>query len=110
MMSAPALIEVLGWCLIAVGAWSMLKNSRTVARLNRIGKRNEAVEPDLRRRAWRNLVLAPNALVWGVFWVCYRWTQDTLLWLPIVYLGALVIWEVGSRLWFRSKNGQAVGP
>jgi hypothetical protein len=107
-MSAPALIEVLGWCFIAVGVWSMVRNSRTLARLNRIGKR-EVVEPDLRRRAWRNLAVAPNALVWGVFWVCYRWTHDTLLWLPIAYMAALVIFEVGSRFWFRGKTGQAVG-
>jgi hypothetical protein len=106
-MSAAALTEVFGWCLIAAGAWSTLKNARTVARLNRVGKR-EPVEPDLRRRAWRNLCIAPNALVWGVFWVSYRWTHNAFLWLPIAYLAALVIWDAGSRFWFRRKSGQPV--
>jgi hypothetical protein len=98
--------EVLGWCLIALGAWSMFTSSRTVARLYRLGK-GEEIEPDLRRRAWRTAFLAPYSLVWGVFWVSTRWTHDALLWLPIAYLAVLVICDVGSRFWFRGKASQA---
>lgn len=93
--------EVLGWCLVGLGTWSMFTTSRTLARLNRLGK-GEVIEPCLRWGAWRNASLAPFSFVWGVFWVSYRWMHSALLWLPIVYLAVLVIWRVG--LWFRFRT------
>jgi hypothetical protein len=103
-----AWIEVVGWCLIALGAWSVLRTSRTVARLYRLGK-CQVIEPGLRRKAWRNTALAPHSFVWGVFWVSTRWIHDALLWLPIAYLVVLVLGIVGMWFRFRSNDGQAAG-
>jgi hypothetical protein len=100
--------EVVGWCLIAIGTWSTWSAARTLLRLIRVGK-DEVIEPDLRRRAWRNFVIGPVAFMWGVFWVSYHWLQDTLLWLPAAYLALVVVWNVGSWFWLRNTADQANG-
>jgi hypothetical protein len=103
-----ARIEVLGWCLIALGTCSAHSAIRTLTQLIRLGK-NEAIKPDLRRDAWRNVGLGSVTLTCGVFWVSYRWTHDALIWLPVACAAILVIWNVGSWFRFRNKNGQAAG-
>lgn len=100
-MSWFKVFEVFGWLCIALGTWSTAKAIRTLQGLIRIGK-NEVVEPDLRRDAWRNVLLAPLTVIWGVFFVFSERLHDTLIWLPLAYVAMLVIWEVGS--WFRRRN------
>jgi hypothetical protein len=99
-------IEIFGWCCIAAGTWLTSSAIRTLLRLIRVGK-DEGVEPDLRRRAWRNVVFGPLAFTWGVFWVSYRWLHDTLIWLPFAYVVMMVIWNVGSWFWLRNKDRAA---
>jgi hypothetical protein len=106
-----ALYEVLGWCGIAAGTWLTFRATRNVVELKRVGK-HENVGLGLRRGAWRNVWFSPCALVWGVFWVSYRWMHDGLIWLPIAYLAVFVICEFGSWFWPRKKVGpprQAAG-
>lgn len=101
-----AWIEVLGWCLIVLGTWGTLSASRTLLRLIRLA-RDEVVGADLRREAWRSVLLGPLGFVWGVFWVTYRWLHDAGLWLPVAYVAMVVIWNVASWFWVRNKSNPA---
>jgi hypothetical protein len=93
---------IFGWFCIAVSTWVTSTAIRTLLRLIRLS-RIEMIEPNLRRRAWRNVVFGPLTFTWGVYWVSYRWLSDTLIWLPCAYVATMVIWEVGSWFWLRNR-------
>lgn len=101
-------LEVLGWCLIPLGAWSTFSAVKDLRQLIRRGK-SEVIKRDLRLEAWRSVLAGPFYLTSGVFSVTYRWTHDTLIWIWAAYAVMLAIWSVGSRSWFRNKGDQA-GP
>jgi len=95
-------LQIVGWCCIAVGAWATLETARALRLLIHLGK-NEMIEPALRRRAWSNALTAPLTVLIGVNLVTFRSLHGTLIWLPFGYAVIVATGTVASWFWRRKK-------
>lgn len=107
-----AWLEALGSCLIALGAYTMWRDSRVlVSRPYRRGERSNATRRK-RRKALTSLRFSLFCIVSGVVWVAGWYTHQIIAWLITGYVVVLITYDLSA--WSRSrrmrKPGQAAEP
>ena len=107
-----AWFEAVGSCSIALGAYTMWRDSRVlVSRPYRRGEPSKAARRK-RRKALTSLRFSLFCIVSGVVWVAGWYTHQIVAWLVTSYLVVLITYDLSA--WSRSrkkrKPGQAAEP
>jgi hypothetical protein len=99
-----AWLEALGSCLIALGAYTMWRDSRVL--VSRPYRRGEAARKK-RRKALTSLRFSLFCIVSGVVWVAGWYTLQIIAWLITGYVVVLITYDL--RAWSRSRKKRRPG-
>jgi hypothetical protein len=95
-------VEAVGSCLIALGAYTMWRDSRVlVSRPYRRGELSKAARRK-RRKALSSLRFSLFCIVSGVVWVAGWYTHQIIVWLVTGYLVVLITYDLTA--WSRSRK------